>query len=266
MEQTNTAEVAEDIAALWVIVRCNKNLLGFNANLVGNMIALPKITHVPDCVHYMSGTITVRGAVIPLIDLRVFTGQPSAAQEVEEFCALMDQRLADHENWLRELKASVDEEREFTLTTDPHKCAFGQWYESYHTDDRFVAGILRKFEAPHKQIHGIADKVTHLVTDGKVAEAHQLIDTTSNVELRTMIGLFDDIKKAAHEAGRRRIAMVLELGERTLALDIDEVVAVESISNYEPAPQYDTSHLGISRIGRRDKDDSLVLLMEELAF
>lgn len=256
----------EDVSSLWVIVRCNQSLLGFDATYVGNMIALPQVTRVPGTDDYMSGTITVRGSIIPLIDLRVYTGQKSAEAEIDEFHELMDQRLADHQNWIEELKASVDEERAFKLTSDPHQCAFGKWYDSYQTNDRFVAAVLAKFDTPHKKIHGIAATVKELVAQGQLDQAHQLIDQTAQGELQLMVGLFDEVKKAAREASRRRIAMVLELDQKTLALDIDEVVAVESISKIQPAPPQQTGHLGIEKIGRRDKDDELVLLMEDVAF
>jgi len=261
-----TAETVEDASSLWVIVRCNQNLIGFDADCVGNMIALPKVTRVPGTDDFMSGTITVRGSIIPLIDLRVYTGQKSADEEVDEFDKLMDQRLLDHQNWIQELKASVEEERTFKLTSDPHQCAFGKWYDSYQTNDRFVAAVLAKFDQPHKTIHGIATTVEELVAKEQLDQAHQLIDQTAAGELQLMVGLFDEVKKAAREASRRRIAMVLELEERTLALDIDEVVAVESISKFQPAPPQQTDRLGIEKIGRRDKDDELVLLMEDVAF
>ncbi|WP_321391539.1 chemotaxis protein CheW [uncultured Desulfuromusa sp.] len=263
MENAKVIQSADDIDTLWVIVRCGKNLYGFDANLVGNMIALPQVTRIPDSINYMSGTISVRGMIIPLIDLRAYFGHKSADLVVEEF---WDQRLADHKNWLNELKASVDEKREFTLATDPHMCAFGKWYDNYKSDNRILAGILVKFDLPHKRIHAIAKEVSTYVAEGKIDEAHHVIEKTTNTELKAMEKLFDEIKQAAREVARRRIAMVIEMEDRTLALDVDEVVAVERISDYEPAPQYQTSHLGITRIGRRNKNDELVLLMEELEF
>jgi purine-binding chemotaxis protein CheW len=258
--------LTEDSSLLWVIVRSHNNLLGFDANTVGNMIAIPKVTRTPDSVGYLSGTITVRGSIIPLIDLRVYTGQPSGNKEIDDFCELMDQRLGDHQRWIEELKASVDEEREFGLATDPHKCAFGKWYDCYKTDNRMVRGILDKFDAPHKAIHAIAERVKDLVHEGRVDEAHELIDSTSRIELKALVGLFSDLKLAVQETGKRRIAMVLENGNRTIALDIDEVVAVESIGHIEDAPKNEAGSLGISRIGRRKINDELVLLMEDIEF
>lgn len=256
----------EESSLLWVIVRCSNNILGFDASTVGNMIAIPKVTRIPSSIDYMSGTITIRDSIIPLVDLRIYTGQLSGEQEIDDFCLLMNNRLIDHQSWIKELKASVDEKREFKLATDPHKCAFGKWYDNYKSDDRIINSILARFDAPHKLIHGIAEKVTKFVKEDKINKAHELIDMTSKNELMRMVGLFSDIKEAVREAGRRRIAMVLETKGRTIALDIDEVIAVEHIDNIEDAPKNESSSIGISRIGRRDKDDGLVLLMENVEF
>ena len=59
--------------------------------------------------------------------------------------------------------------------------------------------ILRKFDVPHKIIHGSAEKVTQRVHDGKVDEAHERIDCTAKNELTIMVGLFADIKTAMCE-------------------------------------------------------------------
>jgi purine-binding chemotaxis protein CheW len=260
------AEVDGEIAPLWVVVKSKHNLFGFDAGIVGNMIAIPKVTRVPDGIDYMPGTITVRGSIIPLIDFRIYTGQPSANQDIDDFCQLMDQRLKDHQNWITELKASIDEEREFKLATDPHKCAFGKWYDNYKSDDRMINHILKKFDGPHKAIHSIAEKVNKLVRENKCAEAHESIDRTSGTELLRMVALFTEIKEAVREAGRRRIAMVLEIEGKTIALDIDEVVSVEHISNIENAPKRQSGRVDISRIGRREKNDDIVLLMDKLDF
>lgn len=251
---------------LWVIVKSDKNLFGFDANFVGSMLVTPTITRVPNRINYMLGTITVRDSVIPLVDLRVYTGRPSATQEIDIFCQLMDQRLNDHQNWLKELKVSISEKREFKLATDPHKCAFGKWYDTYKSNDRTIQNILAKFDAPHKVIHGIAEKVTKLVHENNIDAAHEIIDRTSNNELERMVGLFAEIKEAVKQTGRRRIAMVLELEGRSIALDIDEVVSVEYIKDIEDAPQSEARSIGITRIGRKDKSDELVLLMENLEF
>lgn len=250
---------------LLVIIRCNRSLFGFDAATVGNMIAIPTVTHVPGNIDYMPGTITIRDKIHPLIDLRVFTGQPSAEQEIQDFCELMDQRLCDHQNWIKELKASVEDQREFKLATDPHQCAFGKWYDGYSSDNRIVNSILPKFDAPHRAIHKIADKVKKLISLDKIHDANDLIDKTSKVELVQMVHLFSEIKDAVRESWHRRIAMALEKEEGNIALDIDEVIAVEHIEKVEPYQHKNLNALGISQIGRRNKTDELVFLVDNLA-
>ena len=81
-----------------------------------------------------------------------------------------------------------------------------------------------------------------------------------------MVDLFAAIKEAVREVSKRSIAIVMEIESGTIALDIDEVVSVERISKIEDAPKTESSSIGISRIGRRDKNDELVLLMESFDF
>jgi purine-binding chemotaxis protein CheW len=83
-------------------------------------------------------------------------GLTSAVEETESFCALMQQREQDHRNWLNELEASS---RPFTLATDPHQCAFGKWYDKFKAENAWVAALLKKFDVPHRQIHGMAIRV-----------------------------------------------------------------------------------------------------------
>lgn len=260
----DTEKFATDSSLLRVIIRSSNSLFGFEASKVGNMIAIPSITYVPGSVDYMPGTITIRDKVHTLIDLRVYTGQPSAQHEIQEFCELMDQRLLDHQNWIQELKTSVEEQREFKLSTDPHKCAFGKWYADFSSDNRIVSHILPKFDAPHRAIHEIAGKVKTLVSRKKVDEAHDLIDKTSKTELEQMVRLFPEIKDAVREAWQRRIAMVLEKEDGNIALDVDEVVAVEHIGKIEPHRHENLKEIGVTRIGRREKTDEIVFLIDSL--
>jgi hypothetical protein len=72
---------------------------------------------------------------------------------VEAFCVVLGQRQQDHMKWLTESEASVAENRPFALTTDPHACAFGRWYDNFHTDDPWLAAAVRKLDAPRRRIH-----------------------------------------------------------------------------------------------------------------
>jgi purine-binding chemotaxis protein CheW len=97
------------------------------------MLKMPEVSEVPGA-HSIRGGINLRG----------------------RFCAMMQLREQDHRKWLLELEASVQEHRSFLMTTDPHKCAFGKWYDNYHADNAWLAALLKKVDGPHRQIHAVA--------------------------------------------------------------------------------------------------------------
>ncbi|MFW5711237.1 MAG: methyl-accepting chemotaxis protein [Spirochaetota bacterium] len=76
------------------------------------------------------------------------------------------QREVDHLNWTIDLNELLnnDEVNELTVETDPHKCAFGQWY---YSDARVSAEqmvpelkpLLAKIEDPHNRLHQSAVSV-----------------------------------------------------------------------------------------------------------
>ena len=138
-----------------MIFRLQGEQFAVSTNHVREMVAMTKVVTVPRAPHYIRGVINLRGQVIPVIDLRLRMGMTSLVDEAEDLIALLDQREQDHKNWIAELESSVRERREFKLATDPHKCAFGKWYDNYKSDNRVLANCLTKFDEPHQKINVI---------------------------------------------------------------------------------------------------------------
>ena len=76
------------------------------------------------------------------------------------------QREVDHLNWTIELNELLnnDEVNELTVETDPHKCAFGQWYysEARVAAEQMVPELkplLQRIEDPHNRLHQSAVSV-----------------------------------------------------------------------------------------------------------
>jgi hypothetical protein len=98
---------------------------------VRELVMVSEVASIPNMPDFVRGAINLRGRVMPLVDLRKRLGMVSATEETSELIRLMMQREQDHKNWLAELEACVRESREFKLTTDPHTCAFGKWYDCH---------------------------------------------------------------------------------------------------------------------------------------
>jgi chemotaxis signal transduction protein len=237
-----------------------------SAKFVSNMVAVPDTRPVPHAPSYVRGIINLRGKVLPLVDLRMRLGFESAASELNEFYSMLNQREQDHRNWLNELEASVDEERDFPLTSDPHKCAFGKWYDTYETNDLSAKAILRKFDRPHKRIHALAHHVEEFQAQGNFDGARKVIEEGREKDLKRMIKLFASVQNHFSESARE-IAMIVETPEFDYAVAIDMVSAVEFLApgTTEKLPagldNGQTNNL-VALIGRRESDNSSVQILD----
>ncbi len=221
--------IQKSIENRWVIVEVHKQEFAIPAAQVREILAMPDVTEVPCCRPQDRGVINLRGRVLRVLDLRKLLGWQSVPEELEDFYQTMSQREQDHRHWLNELERSVREGREFTLATDPHKCAFGQWYYAYQSDSPWINGLLRRFEGPHTRLHGVAESVLGFARDGKLLDAAMLIERQRKGELQKMISLFEQMKVLMRQTVRE-VAVVVTANENVFAVVVDGAVAVENIA------------------------------------
>jgi len=220
-------EVFEDYP--WVIFMLKDELYGISAKYVITMIGMPKIVAAPNQPEWIRGLITLRGSVIPLIDTRKRLMLPSYKEEIDDIVDTMHKREQDHKNWLNELSKSVEEKREFKLTTNPNLCAFGKWYDAYAAQNPSVERFLKKFDAPHKAVHNIAIHVREAVNNHNIEQANELINSTRHGELTYMIELFNGFRSLIADLVNNEISLVIEAHGKKVALSVDSIVSVEKL-------------------------------------
>ena len=214
----------------WVTFKVGEDVYGFEIRYVREMLRLPEVRSVPGAAADNLGVTMLRSEVIPVFDLRRRFGMKSLCDHTAELAALLKARLQDHENWVAELKRSVVERREFTLTTDPRKCAFGKWYDSYQTDDPWLARMLRKFNDPHRRIHSIGAEVQKLQQEGRFDEALEKTESTTGMVLTDLRRLFGETIELVVEQGRPSL-MVVATNSVSVGVAVDEIRAV--VHSYE---------------------------------
>lgn len=245
----------------WLIVRLKGQPFALPAQEVRELVMEPQIAGVPDIPAYVRGVMNIRGRMVPVIDLRKRLGMTSASEETASFCALMDQRREDHVNWLNELEASARERREFKLATDPHTCAFGRWYDSCQSGNVWIKAVLGRFAEPHRRIHATAGEVLALQSQGNWEGAGELIEMTRSRVLGKMIALFAKLQELVRES-QQEIAVVLQTDTRTVAVSVDEAVAVEKFDPENLGLLPVASHDGlVAQFGIRGKAEPLVLML-----
>ncbi len=251
----------------WVIVRLRGELYGLSGASVREMVKIPNIVKVPRCPAYVRGLINLRDSVLPLYDLRTRLGHKSILDENQALFQMIEERRNDHLRWLEELKASVKEEREFRLGTNPRACAFGRWFYAFKTNNLVFRSFLNKFEQPHDRIHALGNKVQELVAASRHAEALQLVETAENGCLKEMIELFSRFREE-YEKATTEIAMILQVPGKQIAVSVDEVISVEKFDPSTVTPLSEaTMGMGIKSemipfTTRRGKTSELVLCVD----
>ncbi len=249
----------------WVKFYLHDKLFALSTKNIREMVVMPKVVPIPQAPDYIRGVINLRGQTYSVMDLRLRTGMKSLLNETDDLIQLLTQREEDHKKWIKELETSVREERDFTLATDPHKCAFGKWYDNYKTDNRILESCLKKFNKPHQKIHAIAIRVKEMAENNKFESAYEIINQTKEGELAEMVKLFSEARTLLRDTSRE-IAIVLEFDNRTLVVSVDSVATVEILleSNIEEmsAAITTTSNDFILGIGKRDNGKSLFQLLD----
>lgn len=249
----------------WVIFSLHNQRFAFSVNDVREMVAMQKIVSVPDNPSYFRGVTNLRGQVLPVVDLRKKMGMPGLSDEMEDMIEMLTQREEDHRKWIDELEASVREKRAFKLTTDPHECAFGKWYDSFSTDNLVLDFCLKKFDEPHKKIHEVGNTVRNLVNKGSFDSAIKIIEQTKNLALSEMIGLFAETRNILKDTSRE-ILMVIDKKGIKVCVSVDAIVSVERIpsSNIDEKPStvsFNDNNC-IVGIGKRRGNSELVHLLD----
>lgn len=226
---------------------------------------VPKITPLPATPREIRGVIDFRTKSIQLIDTRILLNLKSVSEEIMEFAEMMDNRYKDHINWVETLEKNVIENIEFTLTTDPHKCAFGKWYDNYIAENANIMFLstLAKFDKPHKAIHQIAIASEELIKRDKKEEAIKLIESVKNTELRQMLHLFSDLKEAYKESQRETVVVIGD-ENNCVGISVDKITAIEHLfeldEDFIRGSLTNTEYLsGVAKVN----DGSVVLLLND---
>lgn len=248
----------------WIVVRLQEQLFAVPSATVMEMLAMPEMRSVPRVPSHIRGVMNLRGRVMPLVDLRLRLGIESSASEGRTLMDTIRAREEDHRRWVSELDASVRERREFKLATDPHKCAFGRWYDTYRTSSISLAAVLKKLADPHGAIHAAGAEVVQHMAHQRWDEAAKLVDRVRSFDLPHMLKLFADLRTAIQDS-HRETAVVLEGGGTVYAVSVDAVESVEQLKpgTIEPVPAAAASSDGlISAVARRLKNDGIVMLLD----
>lgn len=237
LKDANDKQKIERISddSLWLTLKVKDQLYAIDSKYVDSIFELhQEITKLPDAGINILGAIPVREKVVPLMDLRMALGIESLEQEQMEFEDMLEMRKHDHINWVDELKRCLAANEEFKLATDPHKCAFGKWYDNYQPTNHSVAFHLRKIEEPHKKLHQSAHDAFACTKDCENCSRQECLEKIlkreTEVYMQRVVGLIEEAKDVFKES-YKKMCVVISDENNTVAILVDEVLAVETLKS-----------------------------------
>jgi len=133
-----------------------------------------------------------------------------------ETASLLELRISDHLRWMNALSDQFILNIPFEKELDPHRCKFGQWYDSFKSDDLEMSRILASIDEPHKKLHAAGAKIKTIFQEGG-GQNPQIKDIYSN-----------EAQPAAKEV-QEKIGEVASILKSTVESDIKKQYAITRI-------------------------------------
>ena len=206
--------------SLWLMFKLQEEFYAVDCRYVESIFEITQeIIPVARTDESILGLIELRGATLPIMDLRKRLHMPSVQEETAAFEEMLALRKQDHINWVEALRHSIHSGEEFKLATDPHRCKFGKWYDSFKPSSRAVKIHFDQIHAPHDKLHESALRcfATH---DGE--ERQRILKEVSEKAMHQVLRSIDSAF-AAHKNSLRRMCIAVFGGDVRLGLLVDEI-------------------------------------------
>ncbi len=172
--------------------------------------------------------ITYQNRAIPLYDFCHLTGSTSAIDYGRHLLERLSVSEEQHLDWINALEESLKNKTPFTQATDPNKCQFGQWYNTFKADDEDLAEVMEKFDEPHRRLHGVAKELIQLAETDQ-SEAMARFRRERNGTFGQLMRLFEHARERVTAAIRPIIVFVDQGNNKISALRLDNI---KDIQNY----------------------------------
>ncbi len=196
-----------------------------------------RLRKVPGDVPGFIGLIDYQGAVVPVIDFAHMLGRRNSGESKEELIGLLHAREKDHLEWIGALEHSLRTGEMFSKERNPHRCAFGCWYDQYAPTDESFASIYADFDAPHKRVHALADELIDLAAREGRDRALAALAVERGTTLQTLQRIFEFAREGL-QSSQHAVMLYITSDGRTprMALRIDDISDILSFEERDRVP------------------------------
>ncbi len=220
-----------DTEALWVLFRLNGGLYAVSSSCTAGIAKEPEqVTLVPDTKPYIRGITNAYGRVMTLVDLRKVFGMQTTKEEYEDFAGIIETAENAHKKWVGEFCRCAGCMEPFNMEKDPHRCAFGLWYDKYEAPIETVKKRMFKIRDPHYSLHHLGVDFDREMAKGapNSEKLKKLAVKAKEIE-KQILTCMDAAREAFRENYRTMMVEINLPDGQEVALIVDEIVGVEQI-------------------------------------
>lgn len=177
-----------------------------------------KIDPIPGSASNVAGITQIGDTLLSVIEMRTVFGKMNLSDYTAQFGVMKDM----HIDWIEDLERFVREGGEFNKPVDPHKCKFGLWYDSFHTENYSLLHILSKLSTPHEKIHYLGAEIKALMASDKQVEVQSKLAEAKQICYNQVVPMLDQLIETYKEVNRG-IILVINDGVNRAGLLVDEV-------------------------------------------
>lgn len=181
-----------------------------------------------DTVNGAYQVVQFEGQPVPLIDFAEWTGGKAVYRNNLSLIKVLEQREQDHLEWMDALEHTLRTGVPFTKAKDPHQCAFGRWYDTFHADDEMLADLMKDFDEPHQRIHALADKLLALQEEQGLEAALALFQREKAFTLARLQELFADARDRLRTITRPVLVYLVKKDGELVAVRLNALSDIES--------------------------------------
>ncbi|MCU4138297.1 MAG: Chemotaxis signal transduction protein CheW [Thermodesulfobacteria bacterium] len=196
----------------------------FPIEIVKEILRVGNITEVPETPEYILGILAVRDTLLPVVDLRKIFGFSDLAKDVNQE---LDKILKEHEDFVKDLKNSIETGSPFRCELDHNKCGFGLWMKKFITSSEKINQAIESMKKDHQLFHELAKIILQKVKEHNKDSALQLFENDIVPVFEKLKEHFKNLKEAISEDIKedQRI-LVLEIFNTPIGILVDRIKQV----------------------------------------
>lgn len=243
-----------------VTFKLGEEEFAFQMERVREILRVNRPNEVPGTPKHVLGVLTVRGNILPVIDLRVMLGLSNLESEVVAQAASLGTRFKE---WLTAAAEAARAGAKFDASGAE---TVRTWMAACNTSSQALMEVLSKMRtANDKLLRDIAQTQSSIATEP--AHAQELFQQQVDASAQRVIALLDQFKNSVKENIRedQRLIVVQAHGS-LLALLVDKVREVLNMPKrqIDPPPQHlsETKNVELSGVAKLEQGKRLILLLD----